>query len=138
MALRGPVLGSYQPMVFPVDLVAAFSRPGEECGCSCEEWEHESDDESTWPLCSCVACGTSVDWLGRHCRVRILPEKGLFDAIARGCVPKEGSAAQDFPGSCGDCKNHVALLIRRMATLRARRNRERSRSPKRKILNGIE
>ena len=102
-------------MVFPVDLVSAFSRPGEECGCSCEEWEHASDDESTWPLCSCGACGTSVDGRGKltRCRFRISPEKGLPDAIVRGCVPIEDSAAEDFPGSGGDCKNPVALLIRR-------------------------
>ena len=112
-------------MLFPVDLVSAFSRPAEECGCSCEEWsEHASDDESTWPLCSCVACGTSVDGRGRRCRFRISPEKGLLDAIVRGCVPKEDSATEDFPGSCGDCKNHVALMIRRMATLRARKNED--------------
>ena len=95
-------------MVFPVESVSALSRPAENCSCSCEERsEHASDNVSTLLLCSCVACGTSVDGFGRRCRAQVLPEKGLLDALVRGCMPQEGSVADDFPGSCGDSKNHV-------------------------------
>ena len=75
-------------MAFTVELVSALSRPAENRSCSCEEWsEHASDNESTLLLCLCVACGTSVDGFGRRCRARVLPEKGLLDALVRGCMP---------------------------------------------------
>ena len=121
-------------MPFPVDVVAKISRSGEQCGCSCEGWsesEHESD--TGWPMCACTACGP-VGAFGRRlgCRNRVMPQRGWMEAAVRGCRPQDGSSADDFPGNCSDCREHVALMMRRWAILRAREKRERSRSQKRK------
>ena len=105
-------------MSFPVVVVAKLSRSGEQCDCSCETWsKHESDNGDDWPLCACIACGPGVDGLGRRCRQRVSPLRGLGEAMIRGSWAKECSSVDDFPGHCGDCREHVALGLKMFARI---------------------